>query len=165
MSDYVANIRQKIGRDLLLLQAASVLAFDDDGRVLWGQSASGTWSTIGGAIEPGEAPADAALREFWEETGAHAEIVRLLGAFGGPEFFITYPNGDQVAYTSIAFEVRIASGEPAPDKVELQRLAWFSPSEVSTLPMTPNNRIVTSLALTGRERATWRAPTWVPPQT
>ncbi len=37
------------------------------------------WDIPGGRIEPGEAPEAAALRELWEETGAHAQIAELLG--------------------------------------------------------------------------------------
>lgn len=162
MSDYVTDIRRKIGSDLLFMQAASVLAFDEASRVLLGQSPRGTWSTIGGAIEPGERPADAAVREFWEEAGALVSIVRLLGVFGGPEFLVTYPDGNKVAYTSIAFEARIVSGELRPDNVELGKLAWFAAEEVDQLPMTANNRIVTQLAMNGRKQPIHQQPTWRP---
>jgi 8-oxo-dGTP pyrophosphatase MutT (NUDIX family) len=148
--DYVQKIRQKIGHDLLMLQGASVLAFDDAGRVLLGQSAQGIWSTIGGAIEPGESPAEAAVREFWEEAGALIHVVRVLGVFGGPEFFTTYPNGDEVAYTSIAFEARVISGALRPDQNEMTKLEWFHSSEVDALQMTAANRIVLTMALAGR---------------
>lgn len=162
LSGYVAAMRGKVGTDLLFLQAASVLAFDENDLLLLGQSASGNWSTIGGAIEPGERPADAAVREFWEEAGSLISVVKVLGVFGGPEFTATYPNGDQMAYTSIAFEARIISGEPRPDKVEFGKLAWFAPGEVAHLPMTPNNRIVTLGALAGRQQPVHQEPTWRP---
>jgi 8-oxo-dGTP pyrophosphatase MutT (NUDIX family) len=162
MSDYVRDIRKKIGSGLLFLQAASVLAFDDEGRVLLGQSVGGDWSTIGGAIEPGELPADAAVREFWEEAGALVSIVRVLGVFGGPEFFVIYPDGNQIAYTSIAFEARIISGQPKPDDIEFGKLGWFCADEIERLPMTANNRVVVRLAMAGREQPVHQAPTWRP---
>jgi len=162
MSSYAGKIRAKIGAELLFLQAASVLAFDDDGRVLLGQGRNGMWATIGGAIEPGESPADAAVREFWEEAGALVSIVRVLGVFFGPEFFVTYPDGNQVAYTAIAFEARIISGEVKPDNVELGKLAWFTAEEAERLPMTPPNRIVTQLAMAGRDKPVHQEPRWRP---
>jgi 8-oxo-dGTP pyrophosphatase MutT (NUDIX family) len=162
MSDYVQSMRARIGHDMLFLQAASVLAFDDSGRVLLGRSATGLWSTIGGAIEPGETPADAAVREFWEETGALVSIVRVLGVFGGPEFFGDYPNGDRIAWTSIAFEARIIAGEVRPDHIELDQLSWFAPEAVPELPMSPASRIVTLQALGGRSTPIHQAPTWRP---
>ena len=163
MSDYVQSMRARIGHDMLFLQAASVLAFDDAGRVLLGRDATGHWSTIGGAIEPGETPADAAVREFWEEAGALVSIVRILGAFGGPEFFRAYPNGDRIAWTAIAFEARIIARRVAPDNIELDRLSWFAPQAVPGLPMRPANRIVTLQALAGRGAPVHHAPTWEPP--
>jgi 8-oxo-dGTP pyrophosphatase MutT (NUDIX family) len=36
------------------------------------------WTTPGGMIEPLETPADAAVRETWEETGLHVELESLL---------------------------------------------------------------------------------------
>ena len=39
------------------------------------------WELPGGAVEPGEAPDAAVLREVQEETGLDVEIVRLLGHY------------------------------------------------------------------------------------
>ncbi len=51
------------------------------------------WTLPGGSIEAGETPADAAVREVWEETGLRVRAVRLLweGTYGhgsrtSPEF-------------------------------------------------------------------------------
>lgn len=62
----------------------SVHLFDERGRLLLVQQAeTGYWSTPGGAVELGETPADAAVREAWEETGLLVEPVALIGVFGG----------------------------------------------------------------------------------
>lgn len=39
------------------------------------------WCTPSGRLEPGESPFDAALRETWEEIGAHLRDPRLIGHF------------------------------------------------------------------------------------
>lgn len=39
----------------------------------------GTWALPKGNIDPGETPADTALREVWEETGVHGRLVEKLG--------------------------------------------------------------------------------------
>ena len=60
---------------------------------------TGSWAVPGGAIDPNELPAEAAVRECWEETGVLVEPIRITGVFGGPEFLIKYPNGDVTYYT------------------------------------------------------------------
>ena len=65
-----------------MLQSATVMLLDDRGRLLLAQDAgSELWMTVGGAINPDETPADAAVRECWEETGLRVELTRILGVF------------------------------------------------------------------------------------
>lgn len=42
------------------------------------------WITPGGGIEPGESPAEAAVREFWEETGLAVDVASV-----GPPVAVT----------------------------------------------------------------------------
>ena len=66
-------------------EAARVLLFDDDGRVLLAmghdedQPERAWWFTIGGGIEEGEDPRAAAVREVFEETGIRLEASDLVG--------------------------------------------------------------------------------------
>jgi 8-oxo-dGTP pyrophosphatase MutT (NUDIX family) len=39
----------------------------------------GTWALPKGNLEPGESPAETAVREVWEETGVHGRFVEKLG--------------------------------------------------------------------------------------
>ena len=85
MSEYMRELRGKLGRRLLELPAVSVVTRDDEGRVLLVQHENGlVWVTPGGAVEPNEAPADSAVLEMWEETGLEVELVRIVGVCGGP---------------------------------------------------------------------------------
>jgi 8-oxo-dGTP pyrophosphatase MutT (NUDIX family) len=132
MSPYLRGIRQRIGNDLLLLPAVSVLIWDDDGRLLLVRGAdTGTWQMIGGAVEPGESPWDAGRRETAEETGLEVSLGGIRAVIGGPRFQHTYPNGDQVAFVSTVFDARIVSGTPVPDHDEVIEVGWFDPAELA----------------------------------
>ena len=44
------------------------------------------WCIPGGAVDPGESVAQAAIREALEETGLHVEITRLVGIYSMPRW-------------------------------------------------------------------------------
>lgn len=126
MSPYIRKMRESIGRDLLLVPSVAVLPRDRAGRILLVKQAdTGRWATIGGSVELDEDPADAAVREAAEEAGVDVELTRVLMAVGGPEFRITYPNGDRTAYVSIVYEAEVVGGSPRPDFDETVDVAWF----------------------------------------
>src|SRR4051812_37211449 len=113
MSEYIRALRMKIGNTVLEVPTAAVLVFDAEHRVLLARHAeSGLWTAPGGMIEPHETPADAAVRETWEETGVLAHLTRVIGVFGGPLCDVTYRNGDQLAWVATLFAARPVRGEP-----------------------------------------------------
>ncbi|MFN2471526.1 MAG: NUDIX hydrolase [Gaiellaceae bacterium] len=61
----------RLSRSERTLLSAAAVVLDDTGRVLLVHHAYGLrrWSLPGGAIEPGETPREAVLRETLEETG------------------------------------------------------------------------------------------------
>ena len=72
MSEYVRDLRAKIGTTVLEIPTVAVLTFDQSDRVLLVRHVEGNdWTTPGGMIEPYELPSNAAVREMWEETGLH----------------------------------------------------------------------------------------------
>lgn len=166
ISDYVRTLREKIGRDLVMLQAATIILFDEKGRLLLGQDRnSGLWMIIGGAMDPDESPADAAVRECWEETGLLVEPTRLVGVFGGPHHRIVYGNGDIVSYTTIMFEARIIGGTMKPDGEEAVALRYVSREEAADLPMAIWNRDLVARAFERSDRPYFAPATWSPPTT
>jgi hypothetical protein len=38
-----------------------------------------------------------------EEIGADVQLVRLLDVLGGPDYEVSYPNGDRVAYVTAVY--------------------------------------------------------------
>lgn len=164
MSDYMRNLRAKLGSQLLEIPSVSILVFDDRDRVLLVKHGDvNAWTTPGGAVDPEERLADAAVREMWEETGLHVELVGVLGVYGGPEFTTTYSNGDVVSFVMIVFEGRTLGGTLRPDGQETLDLAWFGRAELGGLRIQPWVRQVVENALDDRRRTHFDAPSWRPP--
>ena len=140
ISDYLRELRERIGHDLVHLPAVCVLIWDDDGRLLLMREAqTGRWQTVGGMIDPDESPWDAAVREAEEETGLVVRLERLRTALGGPGYRVHYPNGDVCSYVSIVFDAVAVSGELVGDD-EVADLRWFRPDEIAALDLDPLNR-------------------------
>ncbi|MFD0523991.1 NUDIX hydrolase [Paractinoplanes durhamensis] len=146
-------MREHVGHDLLLLPGAGAVVRDDEGRILlMRRGDDGRWGLPAGMIEPGEQPADAALREVFEETGIVAEIERL-GGVGTHE--TVYPNGDHCSYLTVWFRCRAVGGEARPDGDESLEVGWFFPDALPPLGERTLLRIATT------EDAI--APAWFPP--
>ncbi len=153
ISPHVRQIRDRVGHDLLLLPSTAVLPRDDTGRILLVRLIdSGNWATIGGAVEPGESPRDGAVREVAEEAGVTVELGAILGVFGGPEYRVTYPNGDETAYVVTAFDATVIEGVPRPDQDETSEVGWFRPDE---LPLDEMGELTMALV---RDLGLARAP-------
>ena len=135
-SAYILGLRERIGHALLLMPSVAVLVRDATGRVLLMKSAdTGDWQTIGGAIDPDETPEAAAHREALEEAGIAIRLGRVLGALGGPEYRMTYPNGDEMAYITIVFEAYVDGGTMTPDGEEASALEWWELSDLKGCQM------------------------------
>jgi 8-oxo-dGTP pyrophosphatase MutT (NUDIX family) len=159
MSDYIRRLREKIGTELLFLPSAASLIRDGEGRILLVRHFEGRWMLPGGSVEPGERPADAARRECWEEAGILTEPLRILGVFGGPEYGITYSNGDEAAWVTTIFEARLLEGEPHAHDDETIDAAWFRPEEIGALELAPSMGRTLGHLLTG---STFDEATWLP---
>lgn len=81
-----------------------------------------SWQFPAGAIEPGEAAAEAAVRETVEETGLVVAALRQIG------YLASHPkSGREMFYTAcevIEGEARVADAE------ELDAIAWVAHSEI-----------------------------------
>jgi ADP-ribose pyrophosphatase YjhB (NUDIX family) len=164
MSDYMRSLRARVGSRLLEIPSVSVLVFDERDRVLLVKHAEvDAWTTPGGAVEPEEMLADAAVREAWEETGLHVELLRVLAVYAGPEFTTTYRNGDAVSFAMIVFEGRRLAGSLCADGKETLDVAYFAREELGDVPLQPWVRRVVENALDARHATHFDPPRWRPP--
>ena len=163
MSDYIRHLRSMIGTTVLEVPTVSVLTFDERDRVLLVRHVEGEdWTTPGGMIEPYELPADAAVREAWEETGLVVELTRLVGVFGGPLCTSTYANGDKLSWVSTVFEGRRIGGELRPDGVETLDVRYFAADETPALRCKPHVAMFLAAGWSKRDDAHFQPPTFRP---
>lgn len=129
---------------LPVLYASSVLVFDEGGRVLLIRENYDRrrYGLPGGAIEPGETPVEAAVREAREETVVEVAIGSLVG------LYTLRTSGHTLV--GFVFRAAIARGKPAvPDTGEIAEVGWFDPR---SLPEPTTNVLGPALedALAGR---------------
>ena len=134
-SGHIARIRASIGSELLLMPSVSNAVIHDERLLLVQHLRDGRWGTPGGAIEPGESPAEAAQRELREETGLALTPRTIIAVTGGPEHIVRYPNGDETAYITTIFEVPWDGSEVRPDQIEVGDATWVTAAEVGRFEM------------------------------
>jgi hypothetical protein len=66
----------------------------------------------------------------------------VLGVLGGPDFRITYPNGDQTSYVTTVYDAAVTAGTPRPDGDETVDVAWW---DTSALPLSEMSHFTRSL--------------------
>lgn len=131
------------------MAGAAAIVFDDRARVLLVKENYGRhrWSLPGGAIEPGETPEQAVVREAYEETGAVVEIEHLIGEYQLDNDFSVF-----------AFRCTIVEGTPAvPPTGEIAEVIWHAADE---LPSPRSNVLHYSVpdAVAGRQGLVRQVP-------
>jgi 8-oxo-dGTP pyrophosphatase MutT (NUDIX family) len=164
ISPYVRALRDRVGCARLLLPSVSAHLFDDERRLLLvRQRDSHVWSTPGGLVEPDERPADAVVRETWEETGLYVSPRRLQAVYGGPEFVVRYPDGDEAQYVVSAFECAVIRGSLETATPETVDARYISLAEAQTLALSPWLRACLPSVYSGNEQfapAVWQPTTY-----
>ncbi|MGA1362239.1 MAG: NUDIX hydrolase [Ilumatobacteraceae bacterium] len=90
----------------------------------------GMWLQPGGHIEPGEHPAQAALREAAEETGVPVRHARDGGLFMHVD---VHPGPKGHTHLDLRYLVRAPEVAPAPAEGESTEVAWFGWDEAQAL--------------------------------
>lgn len=144
---YIKQLRQKVGTDLIMSAGAVGVVLNDNNEILLQQrSDTRTWGLPGGAIDPGEDPAETVVREVYEEAGIHVVPERILSVLSGDDYLHTYPDGNQVAIMSITFQCRWVSGTPKVNDNESLAVKFF-PIDALPEAMIPRHRFRIETAL------------------
>lgn len=133
ISDYMRSLRDVVGHRLLLVPAVAVIVRDNDRILILRKAEDRAWSLPAGAINPGESPQDAVVRETAEETGLELTSVRLIAVVGGEAFRTCYPNGDEVEFTVCMFEGEVRSYKPVVVDGEATAFRWVEAARVAGL--------------------------------
>lgn len=147
--EFVLDLRDKIGHDLLWLSGVSAVVLrpaPDGGEevLLVRRADNGAWTPVTGIIDPGEEPAIAGAREVLEETEVVAVAERLAWVHALPP--MTYANGDRSQYLDLTFRFRWVSGEPGPGDGENSEARWFPLDALPDLSAEMQARIAHALS-------------------
>lgn len=121
--EFIVALRQRIGHAPLWLTGITAVVIRDQQVLLIQRSDNQAWTAVTGIVEPGENPADCAVREVFEESGIHAVARRL--AWVHVTRPIVHINGDQAQYLDHVFRMDWVSGEPFPADDESLQARWF----------------------------------------
>jgi 8-oxo-dGTP pyrophosphatase MutT (NUDIX family) len=142
--DFVLSLREKIGHLPLPLVGVTAVVFKDEKVLLGRRADNGAWQCVSGIVDPGEEPADAAVRECREEAGVEVRATRLALVHQVPR--VRYANGDEVDYLDLVFRCDWVSGDPHPADGELTDVGWYGLGELIDVEQPHVRKIALAIA-------------------
>jgi ADP-ribose pyrophosphatase YjhB (NUDIX family) len=127
--EFIVELRRHIGHAPLWLPGVTAVVIRDQHVLLVKRADNEAWTLVTGIVEPGENPADCAVREALEEAGIHTVARRL--AWVHVTRSIVHANGDRAQYLDHVFRMDWVAGEPFPADDESLDARWF---DLSTMP-------------------------------
>lgn len=147
--DFVLALRERVGHELLWMPGITAVVVDASGErvLLVRRSDTGNWAPVTGIVDPGEQPAQCAVREVQEETCVEAVVERLVAVEAEP--VTVHVNGDRAQYLDLAFRCRHVRGEPRVGDDESTDVRWFAAQSLPDLGSTMRHRVERALAPDG----------------
>ena len=125
---FILDLRENIGHDPLWLSGMAAFVQRDDGKILLARRAdTHEWALICGIVEPGENPADTAVREVSEETEVDC-VPDYLAALVADDRMLQYSNDDRAQYLNAIYVCHLAAGgrsNPTTGDHENTDSGWF----------------------------------------
>ncbi len=130
----------RLGRTGKIRLGCSAAIINDEGKVLLTRRLdNGQWCLPSGGMEAGESPAEACIREVFEETGLHVQVTRLVGVYSDPNQLVIYPDGTKVQIVALHFEAEITGGTPGLSS-ETSDYGYFSLKEMDGMEMLGHHK-------------------------
>ena len=123
----------------MALRVAAYCVIVDGDRILlshWNENGNSGWTLPGSGLDPYEDPADAAVREVFEETGYRAELGELLGVDSHliPAEHRFRGATEPLQALRIVYRARVVGGELTNElDGSTDEAAWFGLAEVAEL--------------------------------
>jgi 8-oxo-dGTP pyrophosphatase MutT (NUDIX family) len=137
--DFVLRLRQKIGHDPLWLPGVTAVVLDDDRVLLVRRADNGAWTPVTGIVDPGEHPADTAVREVLEETGVSCAVDALVWVNVSDP--VVHVNGDHAQYLDHTFRCRYLDGVAHVADDESSDVGWFRLDDLPAMAPVFRERI------------------------
>ncbi len=131
--------------------ATAVVVESGDGIVLGRRAiepAYGEWCLPGGFVNHDEHPAEAAVRECWEEIGAEVELLELLGVY-----HVAKTGASSIV--GVGYRGRLAGGESISAGPEMLEVRSFRPDALPPIAF-PSHREVLAMYAGARGRSAAR---------
>lgn len=134
-----------------LTPAADVFVLNSENKVLLvKRTDNGFWCMPGGKQDLGETPAEAAIRECFEESGYKVKLTGLLGVYSSKCYpYINYPWKDN-EFCHVVYTGEIIGGEPTLSS-ETSEIAWFAENEIPPLSDGHDVRIKQGFKMRGQK--------------
>lgn len=127
--DFILELRRHIGHaPLWMIGITAVVVRSSESEaadevLLIERADNGDRTPVTGIVEPGENPADTAVREVAEEAGVVAVPVRLAWVHVTDP--VVHANGDHAQYLDHVFLMQWVSGDPHPADDECSSAGWY----------------------------------------
>jgi ADP-ribose pyrophosphatase YjhB (NUDIX family) len=142
--DFIVELRKLVGTTPLPLVGVSAVVIRDNEILLGHRSDNGALTPITGIVDPGEEPADAAVREALEEADVVIRATRLASVHQVAR--VTYENGDQADYLDLTFRCEWVSGDPYPADGEMTEVGWYDLDSLPAMDAEMRRRIASAMS-------------------